>query len=103
MQAELKPHLIEGGTFGKRELRYQVDPKTRYSHLPIDHDWDGMAAQRKAEAAEREVQREREEEAARIAKAEEARREEERKAKATEQYEREFAEWDENFRALSEK
>ena len=55
IKAELKPHVAPQDA--KRELRYRIDPCSRYTHLPVGPDWDGSAQRRAAEQAEREARR----------------------------------------------
>jgi hypothetical protein len=62
IKAELKPH-----TDAKRELRYRIDPSSRYTHLPLGTDWDGQQQQREA-AKEQAKQAQRAEEEAAEAK-----------------------------------
>ena len=52
IKAELKPH-----TDGRRQLRYRIDPMSRYTHLPSGFDWDGSEKRKAAEAVEREAVR----------------------------------------------
>lgn len=52
IKAELKPH-----SDGRRQLRYRIDPTSRYTHLPSGYDWDGSEKRKEVEAAEREAVR----------------------------------------------
>ena len=92
-----------GGGGGPSELKYRIDPASRYTHLPLGTDWEPeVTRQREEQRAKMEARRREEEEGEarrRAAAEEELRRRQEALAA---RYEAEFAAWSEELRAAVE-